>query len=221
MIENTKEQYDCRFWLPGLVDGLWLDETQPLKLERRRHGLLQFYATCDRLDAQPLIVVPTKPGFQGQWSVRQAADFAAGLVAFSNADTPSDVPASRRGWVEARLRAGRAVPAGVTYWQIGNEIWLYKRNMQRRWRQEAEERGVAPAEVNPLADNARHAKLRLLLGRTDLDLGDPDHASVLLEITKTIELDGGVVHFELPAKAVAVLIIDGRLTPWLSLVQVR
>ncbi|MEM6332195.1 MAG: hypothetical protein AAF823_02530 [Planctomycetota bacterium] len=129
MIENANERYDYRIWLPGRVKGLWLEDSVPLKLERRRYGLIQFFVTCERIDAEPLVVVPTKPVFQGQWTVEQAAEFAAGLVAFSNVDTPEQGPQEYRAWVDARRQAGHEASAGVNYWQIGNEIWYYKRTM--------------------------------------------------------------------------------------------
>lgn len=163
MVERYGDAFDYRAWLPGPIEGLWLEEAKPVGFERRAFGLVAFFDACDALRATPLVVVPVKPVFTGEWTVAQAAEFAAGLVAFANGRTPDAVPEAYRPWVEARIAAGRVMPAGATYWQIGNEVWLEKNRLQRRWREQAEEQGVEPASVNPLADDAAWFELQLEL----------------------------------------------------------
>ncbi|MEM6334128.1 MAG: hypothetical protein AAF823_12400 [Planctomycetota bacterium] len=163
LVERYSNRFDYRLWLPGPIDGLWFEDTKPLETPRRDFGLVEFFDACERLRSQPLIVVPTMPTWQGDWTVEQAAEFAAGVVAFANASTPDDVPERYRGWVQARIDAGRVRPAGVTYWQIGNEIWFEKRRFGRQWAEQAEEQEVEPADINPLADDEAWFDLQLRL----------------------------------------------------------
>ncbi|MEM6332194.1 MAG: hypothetical protein AAF823_02525 [Planctomycetota bacterium] len=59
--------------------------------------------------------------------------------------------------------------------------------------------GVVPDEVE-------QAELRLLLGRTDINVSEPAYAAALIELDLRVDLDRGVAEFELPAQALAVLI---------------
>ncbi|MEO0963739.1 MAG: hypothetical protein AAFY08_01350 [Planctomycetota bacterium] len=130
MAERHNRGFDYRLWLPGPVEG-W-PEPEPTG-DRRRFGLIEFFAACEELDAEPMLVVPCRPAFQRapdpkpERTVEQTAEFAAGLVAFANATSPEDVPERLRAWVRLRHDAGRPEPANVKYWQIGNEWWLFRR----------------------------------------------------------------------------------------------
>lgn len=132
MAERHNSQFDYRVWLPDDIDG-WTDP--PLTHPRRRFGLLAFFKTCEKLGSESLVVVPTRAAFQGDWTIAQAASFAAGLVAFANAREPEDVEEKLRPWVRLRQQYGQQDVANVRYWQLGNEIWAFRKRVikQRGW----------------------------------------------------------------------------------------
>jgi len=163
MVERYDAGFDYRAWLPGKIEGLWLEAAKPVAFERRAFGLVEFFDACEAMRAAPLVVVPTKPVYAGEWTVEQAAEFAAGLVSFADGMTPGAVAERYRGWVEARMEAGRVRPGGVDFWQIGNETWVIRKRLLERWQKEAEQRGVAITDVSSLADEGAWYALQLRL----------------------------------------------------------
>jgi len=134
LVEHDPEQFDYRAWLPGSIQP-WETRTGLAPLDeslRRRFGLVQFYRLCQTLGSEPLVVVPTRPAYEGVWTIEQTAEFAAGLVAMAHFPTPEDAPERWRPWVKLRTEVGLIAPPNVRYWQIGNETWVIRRNTQER-----------------------------------------------------------------------------------------
>ena len=92
-----------------------------------------FLGLCERLGAEPLLVVNLKEALEGERSVEQVAAHAAALVAYCNmaVDDP-EADDQLRLWAEARQRNGRAEPWNVKTWQVGNEAWVFLRQLAEK-----------------------------------------------------------------------------------------
>jgi alpha-N-arabinofuranosidase len=106
-------------------------------------GYDEFLALAEELETEPLLVLNLRDSFVPGADVVQEAQHVAGLLAYCNG-RPEDERLSEemRAWAELRVANGRPEPWGVTYWQVGNEIWLI-------FRRQADELGLSddPAEL--------------------------------------------------------------------------
>lgn len=87
-------------------------------------GYDEFFALCEELKSDPIIVVNLRNALLQKKSVAQAARDAAALVAYCNAPVGSKLPDGMHEWPSIRQNNGHAMPYGVKIWQIGNETWF-------------------------------------------------------------------------------------------------
>ncbi len=92
-------------------------------------GVDEFLRLCEELGAEPLLPVNFGTGLSREQSLEDAARLAAGLVAYCNAPVGAKLPAGMPDWPAIRARNGHPKPYGVRYFQIGNETWIYAREV--------------------------------------------------------------------------------------------
>ena len=134
----------------------------------------RFLALCERLSAEPLLVVPAVLAVLGDRPVEESAAEAADQVAYMNArpDQPG-LSGRHRAFAEARAVNGRERPWSVKHWQVGNELFIALKD--GFWKVDPAERArriehtaatlAATAEAMRAVDPA----IRLIV---DADLGD-------------------------------------------------
>lgn len=93
-------------------------------------GYDEFFALCEELESDPIIVVNLRYALLQKKPVAQVAQDAAELVAYCNAPVGSKLPAGMPHWPSIRKKNGRAKPYGVKIWQIGNESWFPFKQIQ-------------------------------------------------------------------------------------------
>jgi len=90
-----------------------------------RFGYDEFLGVREQLGAEAILVVNFRDGLLGKLPLDEAAQRAAGLVAYCNAPVGATLPEGMPDWPAIRAKNGRARPYGVKYWQIGNETWFF------------------------------------------------------------------------------------------------
>ena len=100
-------------------------------------GYDEFLSLCEQLESDPILVVNFRDGFLGEKPLADAAQHAAGLVAYCNAGVGAKLPEGMPDWPSLRAANGHPVPYGVKYWQIGNETWFFFRKLEKDRSQEA------------------------------------------------------------------------------------
>ncbi len=141
-----------------------------------------FLGLCERLGAEPLLVVPALPAILGDRPIEEVAAEAADQVAYMNArPEQSGLSARHLAFAEARVSNGRVQPWGVGHWQVGNEYFVGTRG--GFWEVEPAEKArrveqttlalVAIAEAMRAVDPT----IRLIV---DADMGDRDASLAVL-----------------------------------------
>lgn len=108
-----------------------------------RFGYDEFLRLSEQLGSEELLVVNFRDAATGQRSLEEAAQHAAGLVAYCNAEVGAELPRDMPDWPAIRQVNGRAEPWGVRYWQIGNEVWFYLKQQAQEATRESDQ---TPAE---------------------------------------------------------------------------
>ncbi len=88
-------------------------------------GYDEFLQLCERLGTDPLLVVNFRNALLGRMPLEEAANHAAGLLAYAAAPLGAALPAGMPDWPALRAANGRAKPYRVPYVQIGNETWFF------------------------------------------------------------------------------------------------
>ncbi len=89
-----------------------------------RFGYDEYFALRDQMGWETIIVVNLLDGLAKKRPLREAAQLAAGLVAYCHAPLGARLPEGMPDWPAARARNGHPEPFGIQYVQIGNEMWL-------------------------------------------------------------------------------------------------
>lgn len=112
-----------RMFLPRLPEGPLPEKVQG----ESPFDLLDFLTFCENGGIEPLICVQFRGAFWRHSTLQKDSQLAAQLVAFANGD-PDDATLrdDLRVWAELRVELGHPEPFDVKYWQIGNEIWVYR-----------------------------------------------------------------------------------------------
>lgn len=95
-------------------------------------GYDEFLRLCEDFETEPVIVLNFLDGLSGKKPLAEAAQHAAGLVAYCNSRDGAKLPAGLERWPKLRARNGRAQPYKVRYFEIGNEMWSHVRELQER-----------------------------------------------------------------------------------------
>lgn len=110
-------------------------------------GLHEFIDLCERLDAEPLLVVNVGVGYRGDLPDAEAAErYGADFVRYCNATSGP--------MAELRAANGHPEPFGVELWQVGNETWGFA-GLKEGERSDSAVARLAAAEVAYL--EAMHA----------------------------------------------------------------
>jgi len=88
-------------------------------------GLDEFLQLCERLEAEPLLVVKATDVARGLVPAEDIIEQAAAMVAYCNAPADGNLPPHLQQWANLRAANGRKKPYNVNLWQIGNEFaWV-------------------------------------------------------------------------------------------------
>ncbi|MEI7501650.1 MAG: hypothetical protein WCJ61_00045 [Paludibacter sp.] len=91
-----------------------------------RLGLDAFLALCTELKTEPLLVVNIGDAFFKKMSIEEAAQSAAGFVAYCNSKVGTKLPKGMIDWPAVRTKNGHPKPYKITYFEVGNEIQYFK-----------------------------------------------------------------------------------------------
>ena len=89
-----------------------------------RFGYDEYFALRDQLKCQTILVVNLADGLAKRRPLDEAAQLAAGLVAYANAPQGAKLPDAMPNWPAIRAANGHAKPFAAEFVQIGNEIFL-------------------------------------------------------------------------------------------------
>ncbi len=89
-----------------------------------RFGYDEYFALRDQMGWQTIIVVNLLDGLAKKRPLKEAAQLAAGLLAYCNAPVGARLPEGMPDWPAVRAKNGHIQPFGVQYLQIGNEMFL-------------------------------------------------------------------------------------------------
>ncbi len=95
-----------------------------------RFGYDEFLRLATKLGWETILVVNLRDAQLGLRPLNEAAQHAAGLVAYCNAPVGAKLPAGMPDWPSLRAQNGHPKPYGVKYFQIGNETWAWEPNMR-------------------------------------------------------------------------------------------
>jgi len=85
-----------------------------------------FLRLCERLGAEPIMVVNLEDALAGERTLDETKALAAAFVAYCNADpNDPDLSDELRAWAALRQTNGRTESWGVTYFHISNEVWFF------------------------------------------------------------------------------------------------
>lgn len=119
MIDNVPDREGARpltrSYRPGKVEPTTITN---------HFGYDEYFELRDQLGWQTILVVNLLDGLAARRPLEEAADVAAGLVAYANAPLGSPLPDGMPDWASIRSRNGHPKPYGAEYIQIGNEIFL-------------------------------------------------------------------------------------------------
>ncbi len=93
-------------------------------------GYDEFLQCCEILGAEAIVVVNFRDGLLKKKPLKEAAQHAAGLVAYCNAPVGAKLPEGMVDWPALRAKNGRTKPYKVKYFQIGNETWAFVRQLK-------------------------------------------------------------------------------------------
>jgi alpha-L-arabinofuranosidase len=102
-------------------------------------GYDEFIRFSHHTGSEPIIVVNLRDALAGEKTIEDAAQHAAGLVAYCNASAGESLPDGMPDWPAVRAENGHPKPYGVTYWQIGNETWFFFDEIEESHPDNAEE----------------------------------------------------------------------------------
>ncbi len=108
-------------------------------VSQNKLGFDEFLKLAEQLNFEPLLVVNLGDAYFEKTSVEEAADYAAALVAYCNASITDNLPEKYLKWARLREKNGRKEPYDVPYFQIGNEVWMFEKEIDRN--------------VNPVKEN--------------------------------------------------------------------
>ena len=89
-----------------------------------RFGFDECFALQRETGWQSILVVNLRDAFTRKKPLAEAAQLAAGLVAYTNAPVGAKLPAGMPDWPAVRAANGHPDPYHVRYFQLGNEAWL-------------------------------------------------------------------------------------------------
>lgn len=89
-----------------------------------RFGFDECFALQRQTHWDTILVVNLRQAFSRQTPLADAAQLAAGLVAYTNAAVGAKLPAGMPDWPAVRAQNGHPEPYNVHYFQLGNEAWL-------------------------------------------------------------------------------------------------
>ncbi len=90
-----------------------------------RFGLDEFFTLAGELGSQVVLVGNLRQALYRERPLEEAARHEAGLLAYANARPGAILPAGMPDWGAVRARNGRAEPAGVRYFMVGNETYFF------------------------------------------------------------------------------------------------
>ncbi len=88
-----------------------------------RFGVDEFCRLKREMGFEAIMVVNLLDGLARKRPVREAAETAAGLIAYCNAPEGAKLPKSLSSWPSIRAKNGNPTTLPVEYVQLGNELW--------------------------------------------------------------------------------------------------
>lgn len=97
-----------------------------------RFGYDEYFALRGELGCQTILVVNLLDGLAKRRPLQEAANIAAGLVAYANAPQGAHLPEGMPDWPAIRAKNGHPEPFGTDFVQIGNEMWVLRAKAEVR-----------------------------------------------------------------------------------------
>ncbi|MEX0728310.1 MAG: alpha-L-arabinofuranosidase C-terminal domain-containing protein [Planctomycetaceae bacterium] len=119
-----------------------------------RFGYDEFIRLCEEFEIEPLLPLNFGDGLLGKKPLAEAAQHAAGLVAYCNARENANLPADLEKWPKLRARNGHKEPYRVPYVQIGGEMFSHVRGLKERHPTDYVQRYVVSLKAYVLAIKA-------------------------------------------------------------------
>ncbi|WP_194768603.1 alpha-L-arabinofuranosidase C-terminal domain-containing protein [Tamlana sp. I1] len=94
-------------------------------------GFDEFLQYAEKKHIDPLLVVNLGDAYFKKKTLQAAAEHAAALVAYCNAPLDADLPEKYLKWAKLRAKNGRKEPYHVPYFQIGNEVYMFEKAIDR------------------------------------------------------------------------------------------
>jgi len=92
-------------------------------------GFDEFLQLAERQNFEALLVVNLRDAYLNERTLEEAAEYAAALVAYCNLSVNANAPEKYLKWAKLRASNGRKEPYNVTYFQIGNEVWMFDKEI--------------------------------------------------------------------------------------------
>lgn len=90
-----------------------------------RFGYDEYFTLQAELGCATILPVNLRGAFLKKVPLNEAAQLAAGLVAYVNAPVGATLPEGMPDWPAVRARNGHPAPYRVRYFQLGNEAWMF------------------------------------------------------------------------------------------------
>jgi len=102
-------------------------------------GYDEFLRLCEHNGSEADLVVNFRDGLMEVMPLEEAAAHAAALVAYCNAPVGHRLPGGLEEWPRLRAANGHPEPYRVKYIQIGNETWMFDKEVRKKFPGDHEE----------------------------------------------------------------------------------
>ena len=102
-------------------------------------GYDEFLRLCEHNGSEADLVVNFRDGLMEVMPLEEAAAHAAALVAYCNAPVGHRLPGGLEEWPQLRAANGHPEPYRVKYIQIGNETWMFGKEVMKKFPGDHEE----------------------------------------------------------------------------------
>jgi len=101
-------------------------------------GYDEFLRMCERNRSEADLVVNFRDGLMDVRPLEEASARAAALVAYCNAPLGHPLPGGLQEWPKLRAANGHPEPYRVKYVQIGNETWMFDKEVRKKFPRDPE-----------------------------------------------------------------------------------
>ena len=117
--------------LPGRAERPLFIKDNKIDTVTQKFGYDKALRLAEQIGSEMIIAVNFADAFKKKKSIEEAANHAAGLVAYCNLPVGADLPAGMRDWPSLRAKNGHPEPYHVKYIQIANEPFTFSKAIKR------------------------------------------------------------------------------------------